>query len=359
MRLFFIHPKDRTPTVRLIAKYLPAWLDPWLDEDDLRIGPGLAPALEHVIRSETDYVVALIAEDAANREYIRLEVNCALEREAELGRGFLMPVLYGDVSNQLSVLGLGDRPRLTLFDHSEDAAQLVGRRLTEQVSRLMSERLSVVAAQSDSNGIQDGLHALGGTTRALIDEIPASFRRDVAELLLSPIVPSLELARTGEIALSRTQYYARIVRAMTMAGKDTRVTAVSTLSSGLWTDDKDQTHYASCNFDAVRRETTIQRLFILPKDDMRSYKDAVNRQREAGISVRVGSTSILSRVPELDDFVLFESPSGRSAYIARLTIDRQVRAGSLMLARRGLKRLGDAFHTAWNLSSDADDVFGQ
>ncbi len=140
---------------------------------------------------------------------------------------------------------------------------------------------------------------------------------------------------------------------MSRADSTTRILAVSTLSSDLWSHDADQTQYAVRNFNAVKRGVQIKRLFVLPETQALLFADEIRRQEDAGISARVGSTSLLAHAPDLEDFVLFETTEGARAYVAQPSIDgsRRIRSGILILSDHALARRREVFQVAWELAS--------
>jgi prolyl-tRNA editing enzyme YbaK/EbsC (Cys-tRNA(Pro) deacylase) len=159
--------------------------------------------------------------------------------------------------------------------------------------------------------------------------------------------------------LSADIYYQRVFHEMRHADSNSKVLAVSTLTSELWTRDTDQTHYAALNLEAARRGAEIQRLFVVPEAQIGSFEEIIQHQFEAGISIRVCSTALLAHVPDLADFVLFEAHGDARGYVAEPSIvgTRPIRSGSLILTEHEITRKREAFAAAWELSSQTDAFF--
>ena len=146
---------------------------------------------------------------------------------------------------------------------------------------------------------------------------------------------------------------------MSRASSGTRVLAISTLSSDLWTRDADQIHYSSLNFEAIERGAEIQRLFVVPETHPPAFRAIVKEQQEAGINTRVASATLLASVPDLDDFVLLETDSSTYAYVAQPSIvgSRRIRSASLVLTEITLDRMREALREAWVLASPPYEFF--
>lgn len=359
MRIFLSHSSRDKATVREIRKHFPPWLETWVDEDRLLFGAELAPSLKDAIDAEVDYVVLLFGNDAADSPWVKREISWALEREEQLGRTFLLPVLLEDVRDRLSDFDLAGRVTLEIADFTSTSTRALAERLVTHLGGWMSEQLKVAAAARRRTGTNDSLRTLSETVLAITDEIPPAWRAAVESVLMRPFVDDLALSRIGTLPLTPAQYYKRILTDMSRADATSSVLAVSTLSSELWTHDADQTRYAARNVDAIKRGASIQRLFILPETRALSLADEIRRQDEAGISVRVCSTSLLAHVADLEDFVLFETAAGPRAYVAQTSIDgsRRIRSGTLIVSEDALTRMRNVFHDAWDLAATPDAFF--
>jgi prolyl-tRNA editing enzyme YbaK/EbsC (Cys-tRNA(Pro) deacylase) len=359
VRIFLSHSSRDKALVREIVGGFPPWLKTWMDEDRLLLGSELAFALEEAINSKVDYVVLLFGKEAADSDWVRREIAWALEREADVGRAFLLPVLLDDIRDRLSDFGLAGRLTLQITDYSAGGTRLVAEQLVNHIGGWMSERLAVTPAARASPAVADSLRGLNEAMLSLISEIPPSWRRQVESLLIGPFVDDVAAARIGTIRLTPAQYYQLVLAEIGQANATTRVLAVSTLSSDLWGHDADQTQYSARNFDAVKRGAEIRRLFVLPETRARSFVDEIRRQEAGGISAKVGSTSLLAHVPTLEDCVLFETPEGTRGYVAQPSIDgsQHICSGALVLSDHALAKKRDVFQVAWDLASTSAAFF--
>jgi prolyl-tRNA editing enzyme YbaK/EbsC (Cys-tRNA(Pro) deacylase) len=360
MKVFISHSSRDKALVREVVGYFPPWLRTWVDENELLFGSSLRPSLEGAINSEVDYVVLIFGRDAAESDWVRQEIAWAKEHEERLARTFVLPVLVDDSRHRLTEVGLDGRTTLEIKDFTEGSTRLLSERLVNHIAGWMSETLERRAAEmTPDHEPSDSLDALGASAVSTIREIPAPWRAEIESMLVRPFVDAVSSARIGTIPLSPGLYYQRVLAEMSRADDRTRILAVSTLSSQLWSRDSDQARYAECNLEAVRRGTKIRRLFVLPETQALAYEDEILRQEGAGIETRVGSTSLLAHAPDLDDFVLFEKGDRTRAYIAHPSIDgsRRIRSGALLLSTPGLARKRDAFELAWDLAMSGPAFF--
>ncbi len=359
MRIFLCHSSRDNALVREIRNHLPPWLQTWVDDERLRFGAELAPSLKEAIDSDVDYVLLLLSRAAADSVWVKQEVSWALERETKLGRTFLLPVLLDEIRDRLSDYGLEGRVTLEIGNHKPGSSELLAATLTNHLGAWMAHRLATISARRRRLAATDPLQSLGETVLSIIDDIPGRWRAEVASILVDPFVDDLTASRGGTIRLTAAQYYTRILSDMRDVAAGSLILAVSTLSSDLWIHDLDQTRYVARNYAAVGRGAHIQRLFILPEGRATTYVDAIRLQSEAGISVRVATTSVLARVPDLEDFVMFESSRGTRAYVAQTSIDgsRRIRSGTLVASDHALSRMKKAFDDAWDLAITPDRFF--
>jgi prolyl-tRNA editing enzyme YbaK/EbsC (Cys-tRNA(Pro) deacylase) len=361
VRIFLSHSSRDKDLVHGLLGRFPTWLTGWLDEERLLLGTELSASLKDAIDSEVDYVVLFLSDAAANSAWVRQEVDWALEQEIKLERVFLLPVLVGDTREQLAELGLAGRVYLEMIRFGDDYSKLLADQLANQMGRWMSRMLSVAPVGRGRLSTKDTLSRLGESAASLIAEIPGGWRPEVESLLVRPFIDDLAASRVGNVTLTPAQYYQRVLSEMRCSDSKCRIRAVSTLSSELWTRDVDQTRYAELNIEAAHRGTQIQRLFVLADVQAHSFADEIHRQQAAGIETRVGRTSLLAYAPDLEDLVLFETPTGTRAYIAHQVIDgsRRIRKGELVLSDYALTKRRDAFEAAWELALSPSAFFDQ
>ncbi|MEY2893707.1 MAG: hypothetical protein RJA98_3615 [Pseudomonadota bacterium] len=142
MKLFLSHASGAKPLVRALTAGLPPHVQVWLDQDELTAGAPLAQRLERVIEAECDYVLVFVDEDALASDWVKREVAIALQREEELQREFLLPVMLAPLEARMAELGVTEELiYLDATDHSPEglarSAALLEAQLFALASRLI------------------------------------------------------------------------------------------------------------------------------------------------------------------------------------------------------------------------------
>jgi prolyl-tRNA editing enzyme YbaK/EbsC (Cys-tRNA(Pro) deacylase) len=350
MQVFFSYGDSDAMLAHEIAGHFPPWLKTWIDEDRLLLGVELTRALDEAIYTGVDYVVLLFRRDAAASAELQRKARWALEEEERLGRTFVLPVMLDDGTNPFSDPGF--------VQLAPDDTVVLAKTIEDHIVGWMSELLRTAPWGNVKSRVGDSSYELGDAVESFLSATRRPWRTEVESLLVTPFLIALGSAREGRIALTPAQYYRRVTDEMRDADDTAQIIAVSTLSSDLWAHDADQTHYAAQNVETVRRGASIRRLFILPEAQTAAYEGVIREQREAGISTRIGPTSLLARVPDLEDFVLFETGQSGRGYIAHPSIDgsQRIRSGSLVLSELALEKRRAAFEAAWG-EAEPPEVF--
>ena len=132
---------------------MPSNISTWLDENDLVWGDSLAPTFEKAIKSDADYVVIFVNEVAGRSEWVRKEMNWALEREKELKRTFLLPVFIRSEGDTVmsSFPELADRKNIQIFDYTEFGLKNAADQLTAGLFSLICDDLARMQAPAPVN----------------------------------------------------------------------------------------------------------------------------------------------------------------------------------------------------------------
>ncbi|MBI4882999.1 MAG: TIR domain-containing protein [Actinobacteria bacterium] len=356
MRVFFCHKSHEKPLLRELRGYLPPWLTTWVDEDQLLIGSVLNTSLRTAIDEDVDFVVLFLSRDAAESPWVQQEIQWALAREEVLGRVFLLPVLLGDVRDSLEALDLGGRLTIELSDHTQTGIRLLAEKLTNHIGGWLSEvlRLNQTGVLASPRSGSD----LDESVSEALRTVPPTWRSIVDEILTRPFLQHLHSSRIGQIPLTPSQYYQRILSEVGRADSVTEIVAVSMLTSILWSGDADQNAYAARNMAAVQRGARVRRLFVIPAGAEPDFRSTIESQTACGIEVRVGTYNLFAHVPDLEDFVLFKDADGSRAFIALPTVDgsRRIRSGLLDLSTHGTTQLSGAFNEAWDIATPAETI---
>ena len=107
--------EDRDRARRIAELFRSEGLDPWFDEDGLRVGVQWEDRITDAIRTEIDFFV-LLQSDALDRQletYVHKEVKLALERQEMRAGRFIFPVIIDQGAQRMEVL---DRARIQSMD---------------------------------------------------------------------------------------------------------------------------------------------------------------------------------------------------------------------------------------------------
>lgn len=106
MKIFLSHASTSKPRVRRLTASLPAHVERWLDQDELATGQKFGQHIEAGIKNECDFLLVFVDAAALASEWVRREVALGLQRQRDLQRPFVLPVLLDDVRERLHEIGL-------------------------------------------------------------------------------------------------------------------------------------------------------------------------------------------------------------------------------------------------------------
>jgi prolyl-tRNA editing enzyme YbaK/EbsC (Cys-tRNA(Pro) deacylase) len=348
MQIFFSSIRDDGYLLRELNGFLAPWISSWIDYDSLAFSHERELCLETSVDVDSDFVVLFVSRAALLTPWPSREIGWAMQQEDRDQRLFLLPIVVGDVREELEVLGLATRAMIELVDHTETGTKMLAEKLTSHFGGWMAEALRATLHEPPRSGPTGDAEDIRQIVEALA-VVPSTCRLAVDDLLVRPLLAQLSASQTGRIPLSPPQYYQRILAEMAAATRGTEVVAVSTLTSNLWQGDVDQAAYARRNLAAVERGAVVRRIFVIPAGGEAAYRETLNTQLQGGIDVRVGSNDLFANIPSLQDFVMFSDERGTRAYLALPTIDgpRRIRSGVLDLSPHGPARLATGFVEAW------------
>ena len=163
MKIFLSHRSRDKALVREFRDLLPRFLDAWLDEERLSWGDSFPGELKSSIQSEVDFLIIFLDREAISSAWMKQELQWAIEREKELKRTFILPILLEEISPENMPTEFSTRLYLRLDDFSRASVEALANRATLQLFRLVVESFSAVQLEiprRDSlNAIRDGLSA--------------------------------------------------------------------------------------------------------------------------------------------------------------------------------------------------------
>lgn len=363
MRIFFSHSSRDKALLRELREHFPPWLTSWLDEDRLLFGGNLQSSLRDAIDSEVDYVVIFLGQEAANSQWVKREVDWALDREKALDRTFLLPVVVAEAHQYLESLGLHDRVYLSCTDQSKEAVRGLASNIVNHVAGWMAIRLNENKRTWDRLAARAGVDRLSRYQQIIaslaerFSTLPTEWHDDVERLVLKPLLGTAQRIKGGRIPLDPGQYYRTILREIERAGDAWKIFAVSLLSSELWVNNTNQKAYAKRNLEAAARGADIHRLFIVPVDGGGDFKQILEEQNTSGMKVRVADMRMLAHATGLDDLVIFRSPEAVRVYVCYPAIDdpRRILSGRMVIDRDQCDDCFESFMDAWNSAMNVDD----
>jgi hypothetical protein len=144
MRIFLSHRSNHKPLVREFKDQLPAFLRPWLDEETLVWGDAFENELKSSIQSDVDFLIIFLDAAALSSRWVRQELDWALEREPELARTFVLPIVLDDTPPEQFPPALATRLQLRLQDYTSNSVTELARRASEQLFHLVARTLTAL-----------------------------------------------------------------------------------------------------------------------------------------------------------------------------------------------------------------------
>jgi TIR domain len=142
MRIFLSHRSRDKALVREFRSLLPRFLDTWLDEESLSWGDSFPAELRSSIQSGVDFLIIFLDNDALSSEWVKQELRWAIEREKELKRTFVLPILLEEVASEKLPPGFSERLYLRLSDFTRASVESLANRATLQLFQLVVESFS-------------------------------------------------------------------------------------------------------------------------------------------------------------------------------------------------------------------------
>lgn len=135
MKIFLSHASESKALVRRLTEPLPPHVSIWLDRDMMATGHRFGPRIDAAIQRQCDFVLVFIDEHALASSWVQHETKLALQRQADLQRTYLLPVLLQDVGPAMKGLGIDPEQMLYLdaTDHSEPGIAASARRLADEL----------------------------------------------------------------------------------------------------------------------------------------------------------------------------------------------------------------------------------
>jgi hypothetical protein len=142
VKIFLSHCSRDKPLVNDFKELLPPFLSTWLDDESLSWGDQLATELRSTIQSGVDFLVIFLDNESLNSAWVRQELDWAIQRERELKRTFVLPVLLPQALSEKLPPELSERLFLRLSDYGRASIEALAKRATEELFQLVVESYS-------------------------------------------------------------------------------------------------------------------------------------------------------------------------------------------------------------------------
>jgi hypothetical protein len=163
MRIFLSHRSRDKALVREFRELLPKFLDAWLDEDRLSWGDSFPTQLKTTIQSGVDFLIIFLDKEALSSKWVMQELEWAIQREREIERTFVLPILLEKVSPEDLPVGFSERLFLSLGDFSHASVEALAKNVTLKLFQLVTESYSslqlVIPSKNSLKTVRDELTA--------------------------------------------------------------------------------------------------------------------------------------------------------------------------------------------------------
>lgn len=143
MKIFLSHSSKNKPLIREIKSYLPEHIKLWVDEKDLLIGDDLETTIKDAIESDSDYVIIFIDSFTSNSPWILKELSWAIEREIEIGRTFILPVILDKSAlDNESLKQFSKRKYIPCYDFAESSIRSLANNIISELFAWLSRDIN-------------------------------------------------------------------------------------------------------------------------------------------------------------------------------------------------------------------------
>lgn len=148
MRIFLSHSSRHRPLVREVKINLPQHIRAWIDEKDLLVGDNVDQGIKAAIETESDFVIIFIDSQAVKSQWVKRELEWALDHEQRIGRTFVLPiVLESEAWQVVQPAKFRNRKYLECNDFSEEGIKALSNGLISQLFSWLSRDLALAKTQ--------------------------------------------------------------------------------------------------------------------------------------------------------------------------------------------------------------------
>lgn len=142
MKIFLSHQSQNKSLVREFKSLLPSFLETWFDEENLPWGGIFPDELKSSIQSGVDFLIIFLDKDTLNSQWVKQELEWAIEREKEMKRKFVLPILLGEVGTENLPAKFLERSYLHTVDTDRLSIAALANKATIKLFQLVVEDFS-------------------------------------------------------------------------------------------------------------------------------------------------------------------------------------------------------------------------
>jgi len=145
MQIFLSHSSRQKPLIREVKRHLPEYLGTWIDEEKLLFGDNISASIETTIKSETDYVLLFIDQDAVKSNWIAKEIAWTLQAEKTHNRTILLPVVIEDSAlHEIGNVELLSRRHVRIPDFTESSVRALAASIASDLFALVCRDMELL-----------------------------------------------------------------------------------------------------------------------------------------------------------------------------------------------------------------------
>lgn len=185
MKIFLSHHSESAKSdVKRIVDLLPRHIHTWLDEEELIWGDDIELVLENVIKADVDYVMLFLNSKALSSDWIKREIKWASEKEKEVKRTIILPILLErDIWDDPLLKEYIPKTKQYIECYRKDDffIQMTASYISNQLFKLVCKRLETLeeAAQNTTKKREDNIKQLLSRTESEQDR--ADFKLKLAD----------------------------------------------------------------------------------------------------------------------------------------------------------------------------------
>lgn len=205
MKVFLSYSSRDKALVREVRSHLPRHIQTWLDEDDLLWSQNLTVSIKEAITQGADYFVIFLDREAIRSDWVRREFEWALERERQLARTFVLPVLLDDCWGEVQPAAFQERKYLKCLDQSVQGVRSLAEAMSSQIFAHLAKNLhererKEMEAERQGEAVKAAAHTLTGIVDVFAG-IQREWKTDLVRRCtnFSDFAPERQLEKIAEI----------------------------------------------------------------------------------------------------------------------------------------------------------------